>query len=105
MKKDDEQKIKANLFGTVGKVPCTGNHQPNIEELTKPFEWERGIMHFFCEGCGFTREISKELAEDCAILARKELPIELNNYYFHVKTCTLCWHTKTGVELRLIPKQ
>jgi len=100
---DKEIELKKKMFGSVRKIPCTGGHFVDIKELYKPLEWERGVMRSFCEGCGYTLEITEEAALKMAEKAGVKLPSSPESYYFHTKSCGLCDGDDNTIELEEIP--
>lgn len=96
-----EHKIKAALFGTLKSFrPAPGGFQPPPEKLTAPLEGPRSIAHLFCEGCGFSYEITEgwlQLAEEFHGVAK---PVTLQNFYVHVKRCRFCNEIYQGIEYR-----
>ena len=97
---DKEIELKKKMFGSVRKIPCTGGHLVDIKELCKPLEWESGVMRFFCDGCGYTFEISEEAALEMAEKAGMKLPSSPESYYFHTKSCGLCDGENDTIELK-----
>ena len=102
MNNNNEDQIKKQLFGTVGKIPCKGGFTVDNTELIKPFEWHQAVIRSFCEGCGFTLEINEEVAKELAEKADIELPSSPNSYYFITKNCCLCDGQDETVKLRKI---
>jgi hypothetical protein len=111
MSDEREQRIKAELFGTVRRAKATGGHAVKRENLLEPLDGPLQnppvptVMHSFCVGCGFYLEITQERAEELAEMAGIILPYSLHGYYFETHSCSLCDSTNPLVTLKKIPPQ
>ena len=89
------------LLGSVKKMPCPGGFSVDKKELLKPFEWDKAVVHSFCQGCGSLLEVNKEGADELSKLANK-VRSSWPGYYFQTKTCVLCQGKDLTVKLKKI---
>jgi hypothetical protein len=55
---------KATLLGTTAKGPKTGQHSPDRTALREPFADRESAVRYHCTGCGFTGELTLEVADE-----------------------------------------
>ena len=107
--KTKTQKLREDAFGTIksSKLPCTGGHKPNPDKLNAPLEWEYGVIHVFCEGCGIYFEAGKDFLEEFSKKYGKSPPEPLSGWYVESNMCTIC-HIKEktySLQFKKIPAQ
>ncbi len=97
------EKIKKKAFGSVNKTEIKAAHgfEPSIKELKKPLSAE-GEIKVFCSGCGSYHEFKKGSMAYLGLLIAKEIPEDLNNYFFETLSCFACDSEKEGGCLRKI---
>ena len=111
MSDERERRIKAELFGTVGRAKATGGHVAKREYLLEPLDGPLQnppvltVLRSFCVGCGYNLEITREHAEELAEMAGITLPYSLRGYYFESHSCSLCDSTNHLITLKKIPPQ
>lgn len=66
-------------------------------------EWKEGVMSVFCEGCGATLEVDRELAQVYAKIANVKLRGSPEKFYFNSRGCRLCDRVKNVRPIELIP--
>lgn len=102
MEDNNETDTIGKLVGIVPKVKATGGHKVDIEKIKAPMEETGSVIHSFCEGCGYTLEITQAGAEKLARMAKVELPSSLEGRYFVTKCCDLCDGTDLAIRLEKI---
>ena len=109
MSDERERRIKAELFGSVGKAKAAGGHVVKRENLLEPLDGPLQnppvptVIQSFCVGCGYYLENSPERAEELADMAGIVLPYSLKGYYFETHSCSLCDSTNHLIALKKIP--
>ena len=101
MSRDDERKMKEELFGSIGVANPSGPHVVDPKCLLEPLEWNKGVARVFCKRCGEAIEITLSLAIKLADRSGKN-PASFEGLYFEVRGCVLCSGGYRQPSLKLI---
>jgi len=97
---EGKPQLNKELFGQVKKLPATGGHIIDEDNITTPFEDDDSVIRTFCKGCGTILEISCEGAENLAVLAGIIVPDPVKNHFFESERCIACADDFDEVELK-----
>ncbi|MFZ7111991.1 MAG: hypothetical protein ACOWYE_09940 [Desulfatiglandales bacterium] len=100
----DERESKIQLFGKLGLIDAKGGHPVPVYGLHRPLEWERGVIRYFCEGCGSIFELKQSQALRFVLRAGARRPNSWEGLYFHGRACGVCDGLDRFIELRPIPE-
>lgn len=81
---------KIDLLGAVHLIKATGDHVVDLNEVKEPLEWEEGVLHSFCKGCGILKEVSKVRVMNIKKELKISPPENLDGYYIETQGCSSC---------------
>ena len=82
---------KSELFGQTSKAIPTGQHTPDQASIKEAMTINDQVyIVSFCEGCGSTRGLEKDLAIRIAKDSDVQLPEVIDNEFIITSRCLIC---------------
>jgi hypothetical protein len=86
-----QKELQSKLLGATTRIKADGNHLADNQMILAPLENEGSVIHLFCTGCGYTFELTRELAEKHLSSVSKTLPSIIDpGEYLETNGCGAC---------------
>lgn len=98
-----QEKLKKELLGTTTRIEADGNHRVDSQMILAPLENDGSVIRLFCTGCGYTFELSRDLAEKHLSSVSKTLPSIIDpGEYLETNGCGVCTGLGDTFEIKSI---
>lgn len=81
---------KSDILGQVLTSEIEGAFEISEEKLKEPLYYDGTVVRCFCFGCGISTELLQEVAIHLVEIARVDVPLSWDGFYFVSEQCIIC---------------